>query len=136
MGALMLFYFILLTWVAGDWHHPFQQFLTVKYWMSALFLGFGIQVGLFWFVRSNHRAQNTRRMTRVSAGVTTGTMIACCAHHITDIIPVLGLSAATVFLGQYQTYFLAIAVAFNVAGIIFMVTHFKKHNLFINAQPI
>ncbi len=127
--ALGLFYFILLTWVGGDWHHPWQQFLVIKYWMSALFLGFGLQVGLFWYVRLMVRKRNAQRVATANAGISTATMVACCAHHIVDFVPILGLSALTIFLAKYQVYFLAIGITSNFFGIFYMFRVINKYKL-------
>lgn len=136
LGIFLLssIYFILLTWIGQDWRHPLEQFLAVKYWMGTLFLGFGIQMGLFWYVRSMFREKQARRVAATSGGVSTATMIACCAHHITDLVPILGLSALSIFLARYQVYILMIAIVFNAAGIFFLLNMIKKHRLY-NLNP-
>jgi hypothetical protein len=48
-------------------------------------------------------------------------MAACCAHHIADVAPVLGLSAAATFLAQYQTAFMVVGLGMNMLGIGVMV---------------
>lgn len=126
---IALFYFIVLTWVAGDWHHPGQQFLTVWPWMSALLLGFGIQSALFWYTRLASRAMRSQRVAATTAGVSTATMIACCAHHVTDLVSILGISAFSLFLAQYQAYVLMVAILFNVIGIGYMFRMIKRHHL-------
>lgn len=134
---LATFYFIVLTWVSGDWHHPWEQFLTVKYWMSALFIGFGLQGGLFWYTKLAIKMKKVKRVAATNAGISTATMIACCAHHIVDFIPILGLSALSIFLAKYQEYFLAVGVLFNILGILYMYKIINKHKLFnINAISI
>jgi hypothetical protein len=65
----------------------------------------------------------------VSGGVSTTSMVACCAHHITDIAPFLGVAAATVFLTRFQEAFLALGVASNAIGIVIMLRIIKKHGL-------
>ena len=44
-------------------------------------------------------------------------MVACCAHHITDIMPLLGLSAAATFLAEYRIPFMVVGLATNLIGI-------------------
>ncbi len=130
IAVLALFYFIVLTWVSGDWKHPWHQFLTVKYWMSALFIGFGVQGALFWYTRLVIKIRKARQVAATNAGISTATMIACCAHHIVDFVPILGLSALSIFLAKYQEYFLAMGVLFNILGIIYMYRIINKHKLF------
>jgi hypothetical protein len=51
---------------------------------------------------------------------TSGRHAACCAHHLTDALPVLGLSGLAVFLGDYRVPLMAAGIAVNVAGVLFM----------------
>jgi hypothetical protein len=44
-------------------------------------------------------------------------MLACCAHHVADLLPLVGLSAAAVFLNQYKTPLLLVGLGMNLAGI-------------------
>ena len=48
-------------------------------------------------------------------------MIACCAHHLTDILPILGLSFLTALLIQYQKVILLVAIASNLSGIFYLI---------------
>jgi hypothetical protein len=47
-------------------------------------------------------------------------MVACCIHHVTDVLPILGLSAAASFLTRYQRPFMLIGLVMNIIGIIVM----------------
>lgn len=56
-----------------------------------------------------------------TSGATSATaMVACCIHHVTDVLPILGLSAAASFLTRYQRPFMLIGLAMNIVGIIVM----------------
>jgi len=127
--ALATLYFILLTWVGHDWRHPFQQFLTVKYWMSALFLGFGLQLALFWYTKLMIKIKQAQRVAVANTGVSAATMIACCAHHLFEVVPILGLSAVSIFLARYQVYILGLAVMANGLGVYYMARMIKQHKL-------
>jgi hypothetical protein len=45
-------------------------------------------------------------------------MLACCAHHLVDLLPLVGLSAAAVFLNAYRTPLFLLGIAMNVFGIV------------------
>ena len=45
-------------------------------------------------------------------------MLACCAHHLVDLLPLVGLSAAAVFLNAYKTPLFVVGIAMNVVGIV------------------
>ncbi len=47
-------------------------------------------------------------------------MVACCAHHVTDVLPILGLTAAAAFLAEYQRAFMAIGLGTTIVGIFVM----------------
>ena len=47
-------------------------------------------------------------------------MLACCAHHVTDALPVLGLSGVAIFLGDYRVPLMALGISANAAGVLFM----------------
>lgn len=61
------------------------------------------------------------------SGATSGTaMIACCAHHLADVLPVLGLSGASIVLTQYQKPFLVLGLSINLFGIAYMMYILRK----------
>lgn len=127
MLSLILFYWLILFVATGDWYHPVQQFIEYKYWISPLIIGFGIQMGLFWYIRSGlHLDGSAKGAVATGAATSTVAMVACCAHHVVDLLPILGLSAAALFLTEYQTYFFALGIFSNIIGIVVMVYIIKK----------
>jgi hypothetical protein len=55
-----------------------------------------------------------------STGTSTAAMLACCAHHVSDVLPFLGVSGAAVFLGANKTPLLWVGLAMNLAGIAYL----------------
>jgi hypothetical protein len=49
-------------------------------------------------------------------------MVACCIHHVTDVLPILGLSAAATFLTRYQRPFMLVGLGMNIIGIVVILT--------------
>ncbi len=50
-------------------------------------------------------------------------MIACCAHHAADILPILGLSAvagAAGFLAEWRVPLMSLGIVMNLAGILYL----------------
>jgi hypothetical protein len=64
-----------------------------------------------------------------STGTSTAAMLACCAHHLTDILPVIGLSGAAVFVNQYKTPFLWLGIAMNAVGIGYMLWQIHRQRV-------
>ncbi len=115
---MFLVYFSILSLLQSP-AHAIEQFAGLWYWMVPLIIGFGIQVGLFTKLRKSGEC------VAATGGVSVTSMAACCAHHITDLVPFLGLSAAALFLSKYQTFFLVLGVASNLVGATFMLDRLK-----------
>jgi hypothetical protein len=58
----------------------------------------------------------------MGAGGTTSTiaMVACCVHHVSDVLPILGLTAAATFLAQYRIAFMLVGLGTTLIGIAVM----------------
>jgi hypothetical protein len=57
-------------------------------------------------------------------------MIACCSHHLVDILPIIGLSVASAFLVRYQISFILIGVFSNLIAIQTMLGIIQIHHLY------
>ena len=126
-ATLFAFYFLLLALLAGSWWHPIDDLLEFKYWIGTLVAGFGIQVGLFHHIRSIARLKGHGGKTvAVGTGTSTTAMIACCAHHLADVLPIIGFAGVALFLSEYKTVFMAIGILSNIGGIILMIRHIRR----------
>lgn len=130
-GILLALYFVILSLV-NSFSHATEQFVKVWYWVLLLSAGFGTQIGLYSYIKTSLRERMVGATVEVAAtgGVSTGSMIACCVHHISDVLPLIGLSAAGVFLAKYQLPFILTGVFSNLAGITMMLGIIQKHSLF------
>ena len=117
-GALLLIYLGIITLAQGV-DHAIEQLATDAAFVGLIALGFGTQVALFAELRAvdrHHRA--SAAVTAAGTGTSAAAMLACCAHHLVDLLPLVGLSAAAVFLNAYRTPLFLIGIAMNVLGII------------------
>lgn len=117
-GALLLVYLGIITLAQGV-DHAIQQLATDAFFVGLIALGFGTQVALFVELRAvdrHHRA--SAAVTAAGTGTSAAAMLACCAHHLVDLLPLVGLSAAAVFLNAYKTPLFLVGIAMNVVGII------------------
>ncbi len=132
-ASLLAVYFIIVS-VANSFHHAVQEFTQLWYWIGGLVVGFAIQVGLYMHVRQTLRIKEQARgissAVAAGGGLSTVSMIACCAHHLTDFLPILGLSAAALFLTDYQLAFMWIGIISNVIGITYMLSIIARHRLY------
>ena len=130
-GILLIATYAGIIGLAQDWAHVWQQTTELWYWVLALAGGFGIQAGLFSFIRRSLRERQATNTTSVAAsgGVSAGSMAACCAHHLADVLPLLGLSGIALFLVRYQLFFIIVGVISNIIGITIMLETIQRHNL-------
>jgi hypothetical protein len=128
---LLAIYFSAIS-ILNSFDEAISQFSEIWYWIILLTVGFGIQVGLFFHIKVFNRAKTKGLGAEVTAsgGVSTVSMIACCAHYLVGILPLLGLSAAALFLVKYQVSFLLVGIFTNILGIIVMLMKIQMQKLY------
>lgn len=120
MLAMLAIYFGVLTLVSG-WDFTASEFSKYWYYVVALALGFGIQLGLYIDLRQRLAQHHTSGKIVVASGATsTGAMLACCTHYLANVLPVIGAAGAVTLVAQYQVELFWVGLAFNLAGIIFI----------------
>ena len=125
-GGLLAFYFLVLTAVSGR-EFAISQFLEFWYFVVSLAIGFGIQIGLYSYLRSAVRGMDmSGRVVAVSGTTSTAAMISCCAHYLTNILPVVGAAGLVALVGQYQIELFWLGLACNLAGIVYMGNRIAK----------
>ncbi len=123
MLLLLALYLALVTWAQGL-SHARELLWSDRYFVSAIAAGFGLQVGLFVHVRrvlSRRARGSAAAATATGTGTSTAAMVACCAHHVADALPLLGLSGAAIFLNDYRIPLMSLGLAVNAAGVGVMV---------------
>lgn len=99
--GLLGFYFGIIGLVSG-WDFAWTQFSLSRYWIIGLAVGFGVQVGLFTYLRALHRARMSGAVAATTGTVSGSAMVACCAHYLVNIMPIVGISGFAAVVGQYQ----------------------------------
>jgi hypothetical protein len=135
--GLLAFYMGIMT-LTGDWGYAQFQFEQYRWWIIGLSIGLGIQSTLFVMIKRNlagREKKAVRSTLAASGGVSTASMVACCAHHITDLVPVLGFSVLAASLQKYQTLFFLGGVLSNIFGIFVLLCLMAKHEI-IRVGPI
>ena len=130
--GLILFYFVVMGISSKSWTATVSQFKDLWYWIIILSFGFGIQIGLYTklknkisLLRQSYVGQ-AKTLTATSAGTSGVAMIACCAHHLSDVLPIIGLSGAALFLTQYQIPLIVLGITMNFFGIVYMLKTIRK----------
>ena len=119
-GALLGVYFGVLTLVSG-WSFTVSQFAEYWYYVLPLAAGFGAQISLYAHLKQLAlRHEHCRSVVAASGTTSTAAMIACCAHYLTNILPVIGVAGAVTLITQYQIELFWIGLAFNAAGLVYI----------------
>jgi hypothetical protein len=123
-GALLALYLGLIT-LAQGWSHATSQLAIDRWYVVAIMLGFGTQVALFTWLRALHASMTAASGVAASTGTSTAAMLACCAHHVADVLPVLGLSGAALFLNDYKAELLWLGITMNAAGVGYLLVQIR-----------
>lgn len=121
-GLLVLLYLGIVTWAQG-WGHARELIWDDRYFVGAIALGFGVQIGLYTHLRLLRRQLHLAAPTAATAagtGTSSVAMVACCAHHLTEALPLIGLSGLAIFLNDYRIPLIALGLAVNAVGIAVM----------------
>jgi P-type Cu+ transporter len=124
-GALMLLlaiYFAVVSLISGM-DFALEQFATFWYFIVPLALGFGIQVGLYIYLKNlvgQHGASG--KVIAVSGTTSTAAMVSCCSHYLVNILPILGVTGFLAVVAEYQIELFWLGLVFNAAGILYVAT--------------
>jgi hypothetical protein len=108
-GALVGFYVAVLA-LSGGSEHLIDQARTDWWLLTPIILAFGTQVALSVELRHRHRAEHLAASTGAGTGASAIGMVACCAHHVVDLVPILGVAGIVGFLFDWR-------IAIMVAGL-------------------
>ena len=115
--------------------HAAEQLVADGVWVALVALGFGIQIGLYAYLRlliQATRAAGATAVTGMGTGTSTLGMLACCAHHLADIAPLVGLAGASGlsdaigFFTEWKYTFIALGLVMNVVGIVVTLRTLEK----------
>jgi copper chaperone CopZ len=123
-GGLLLVYLGVIA-VAQGWAHAARQLADDRWFVLPLAGGFGAQAGLLTRLRAAHAHASAGGMA-TSAGTSGAAMLACCAHHLAHVVPLLGVAGATALLAEYKLPLLWLGLAMNAAGVAYLVWRLRR----------
>ena len=104
--------------------HALDLFWQDKAFVIPILLGFGTQVGLYTLLKKGlympMHLPAAGATTAAGGGMSTMAMVACCAHHVADVLPLVGLTAAATFLANWKIPFMVVGLLTNLIGIAVM----------------
>ncbi len=121
IGMLVILFNILIASLAeGSFGKGYQVFLTNGIFVYLIPLAVGVQMGLFRYHRNMTAEKKLFGSEKVgiTGSVTSSlTMLACCLHHVSDLLPTVGFILATSsFFIQYKDTIIIIGLLANAAG--------------------
>ncbi len=120
VGMLVILLNISIASLAeGSFGKGYQVFLTNGVFVYLIPLAVGVQMGLFRYHRNITTGNVSGSETMGMAGSTTSSlaMIACCLHHVSDLLPAVSFILATSsFLTEYKDTIIIIGLLANLAG--------------------
>lgn len=123
--ALVAFYVTVLTTAAG-WEHALDQARTDWWLVGPIVTGFGVQVALTVELRARHRAARLAASTGAGTGASAVGMVACCAHHLADLVPLVGATGLAGFLFDWRVPFMLAGLAVNAIAIGFAARRLRE----------
>lgn len=129
--SLLLIYTVVLS--IGN--SPSHAILEIIRWSPLLIIqlaGFGLQVSMYIHMRDRQQVSLLSRSASsltMSNGVSASTMVACCLYYLTDVLPFLGFSAATLLLSSYKYVFMSIGALSNIVGVIYMLNKMQHYSV-------
>ncbi len=117
---VILFNISIASFAEGSIEKGYRVFLTNGIFVYLIPLAVGIQMGLFRYHRnliSGHAISGSEKMGMAGSATSSLTMVACCLHHVSDLLPTVGLIlAASSFLIQYKDAIVIAGLLANLAG--------------------
>lgn len=123
-ALLTTLYFGIVS-LAESPQHAVDLFWEDRWIVIPIILGFGVQMALYTILKKGlfipaGDIGPSGKLTGAGGTTSTLAMVACCAHHVTDVLPILGLTAAATFLAEYQTAFMLTGLGTTLIGIFVM----------------
>lgn len=140
--AMLGMYVTILT-VLQDFSHAMDQARQDWLWVGLVATGFGTQIGLYTYLRviiHAPQAAGATAMTGAGTGTSTIGMVACCAHHLTDLAPLVALTGASslagviAFLGEWKYQFIALGLIVNAIGIVVTLRTIRRARTHLSAM--
>ncbi|HLB71936.1 MAG: hypothetical protein OIN88_11800 [Candidatus Methanoperedens sp.] len=136
IGILVILFNISTASLAeGSLRKGYEVFFTNGIFVYLIPLAVGVQMGLFRYHRnmtSENKLGSSEKMGMAGSATSSLTMVACCLHHVSDLLPTVGFILATSsFLIKYKDAIITIGLLANMAGSAYIVRAILKDRTII-----
>lgn len=125
--SMILFFAVVLS-VSNSVKHFLNELTGFWYLILPLSMLFGFQIGMFSYMVGKARIKTGA--VAASGGVSAGSMVMCCLHHVFEALPILGLAGVSVALAGFQENFLLIGNLTASVGTFWMLKTMQEHTLY------
>src|SRR3990167_2144858 len=123
-GILVIIFNISIASIAeGSFEKGYQVFLTNGIFVYLIPFAVSVQMGLFRYHRNitTGNMVGSEKVGMAGSATSSLTMVACCLHHVSDILPSIGIIlAASSFLVQYKDTIIIIGLFANIIGSVYI----------------
>lgn len=117
-AGMAVFYAAVVAGASGSVGHLVEQARADWFLLAPIIAGFGLQVGLIIELRRRQRLVRDAAVAGAAgAGGSAVGMIACCAHHLVEAVPLVAATGAATFLISYRVAFMAVGLAATAVGV-------------------
>lgn len=132
-SACLLGLFFLIVSLLSGWAFAWRQFASFWFFLIPLAIGFGIQIGLYVYLRGALKHHNASGgVVAVTGTTSTAAMLSCCAHYLVNILPLIATTGFVTIVSQYQVQFFWVGILANLLGIAYIL---RKVVAFRAAHP-
>jgi hypothetical protein len=140
-GMLVVLFNISIASLAeGSFEKGYPVFLSNGIFVYLIPLAVSVQMGLFRYHRNitTGNIAGSEKMGMAGSATSSLTMLACCLHHVSDILPSVGfILAASSFLIHYKDAIIIIGLLANAAGSIYIARAIiKDRSIIAKAEKI
>lgn len=118
--ALLGLFFLIVSLISG-WTFARYQFASFWFFLVPLAIGFGVQIGLYAYLRAALQHRNASGgVVAVTGTTSTAAMLSCCAHYLVNILPLIAATGFVTIVSQYQIRLFWLGIFANLFGIIYI----------------
>jgi Cu+-exporting ATPase len=118
----MLGSYLAIILALSGWDFALSQFSEFWPYLIALSIGFGTQIGLYFYLKQLTAKRHLVHCAITTSGTTSGVaMLACCTHYLANILPVVGATALVSVVAEYQIGLFWAGLAFSAAGLTYII---------------
>ena len=136
-GILVILFNISVASIAeGSLEKGYQVFLSNGIFVYLIPIAVGIQMGLFRYHRNitTGKIGGSEKMGMAGSATSSLTMVACCLHHVSDLLPAVGFILATSsFLIEFKDAIITIGFLANLIGSVYIARMIMKDKAIIAA---